>query len=184
MVFRHPTFWGLTLLLTAGLSVSEPAVAMPLAAPSSQLISQLTSPDGENIVRGTVVGINGNEVTIRLENGETETYLISTSDQERFGLGPGRSFDFTVDGDDIIAAAQVEVIEGSSETITETVEASDLGINPEVETEMETEVETETVETTEVVETEVVQTETTVQERPAPAPTAAPAPVEPIRGLW
>ncbi|MBD1867606.1 hypothetical protein H6F88_30795 [Oculatella sp. FACHB-28] len=176
--------------IAAGLSLSEKAIALPLADQTDgQLISQVqvNPANGLNQVRAEVVSVsNDGDVRVRLANGSYRT-LPNVNPQVLSSLRPGDEvLVTTTPGNDIVNVAlapdtvqQARVDEPDETTQAETVD----------ETEQETVRESSETET--IVERETVRQETTPlpvsePERITPVPvTSTPATPPPApRALW
>lgn len=174
--------------IAAGLSLSEKAIALPLADQTDgQLISQVTNPTNRlDQVRAEVVSVsNDGDVRVRLPDGSYRT-LPNVNPQVLNSLRPGDEILITVTpGNDIVNVAiapdtvqQASVDEPDDTTQAETVD----------DTDQET-VRESTTETT--VQRETVRQETTPlpvsePERITPVPvTSTPATPPPApRALW
>jgi antitoxin (DNA-binding transcriptional repressor) of toxin-antitoxin stability system len=163
----------------AALTLIACLAAIPSTArPSSQaasviLLSQVNKPSNEGTpvlntteVQGRITKVEGDNVELRLTNGETRTYSITKADQERNRLQVGSDVTLTVRGDTVVA------ISPSTTTGATAGSAASSGSSSSSSSSSTT----------------VIRRQTTVQQtRPAPAPSPAPEPSpspQPVRGLW
>lgn len=179
---------GTAIALAACLGMMPSAFARPLAGQTGgELLSQVNQPQREavprlntNEVAGRIVGIDGDQVQIRTRTGETVSYTITQSDQERNELQVG---------DDIVLLVREDTV---------------VGINPPIGGDPDDAVTTgattpplpggtgTTSETTSTQQTGTVsRQESTVQtqrsqQQPAtrPAQTTQQTPTQPVRALW
>jgi hypothetical protein len=173
MSFYSKVLAGVTIALVAGLAAAQPGVALPPQQPSDLRLSQENRPPEEGVpqlntteVRGRITRIDGDEVEMRLTDGELRTYTISEADQERNSLEVGSDVVLSVRGDTVVAI-------GPSATTSESMRSGSM----------------QTGESSSSSSSTVIRRETTVQQtqqtRPAPAPAPAPAAQpQPVRGLW
>ena len=159
--------------LAACLAVALPGSARPLNQPAldSQTdgvpVSQVNRPPEEGVpsvltdeVRGVITDVNGNSITLRLENGETRTYAIPGENENRDGLVEGNEVVLTVARNTYIAVSRVIV--------------EDVPV-------------TATVRRRETVVQQPAQPVPPPAPRPAPAPAPAPAAQpapQPVRAMW
>nr|RNJ69718.1 MAG: hypothetical protein EDM05_07525 [Leptolyngbya sp. IPPAS B-1204] len=176
--------------LIACLAAAYPSVARPLASQEDTLsnsqvtnsqvtsqdiaqldVSQVNRPPEEGVpprptdsVRGTITSIQGDRVTIELENGETRTYSIAAENENRDGLEVGNQVVLTVARGFVLAVSN-QVVE---------VEPAPVVIRREAP-----------------VQEPVARPAPAPPPAPAPAPRPAPAPApavqpapQPVRGMW
>lgn len=159
---------GVALSLVSGLAAAQAGSALPIRAqaPANQ-ISQINRPPEQGVprllteeVRGEVVRVGGDEVTLRLENGEEETFDIPAEFENREGLVVGNEVLLIIERGNLVAIydPEDEVTVIRRETAQEVRPAPAPAPAP------------------------------APRPAPAPAPRPAPAPAvqpaQPIRGMW
>lgn len=119
---RLPNLKGLTgTTITLLLSTVYPAFAVGGPQPLSdrpqqpeQLISQ--SNNMRRMIRGTIATVAGNNVTLQLPNGETQTLSVTSSDIERLNLRPGMEIVVTMDNSSMFVQSVVIVQQNPNST--------------------------------------------------------------------
>lgn len=166
----HNLMVGVAISLASGLAAAQAGFALPTAsqAPANQ-ISQINRPPEEGVprllteeVRGEVVRVGGDEVTLRLENGDEETYDIPAEFEDREGLVVGNEVLLIIERGNLVAI-----------------------YDPAEE---ETVIRRETAQEVRPAPRPAPAPAPAPVARPVPAPRPAPAPAaqpaQPIRGMW
>ncbi len=181
---------GAVLMVTAGLGAVESALARPVFSQvNGQLLSQVNLPQREGVprlntleVRGTITGIQGEQVQIRTVDGEVVSYEISEEQQELY--------DFEI-GEVVVLLVRNENVVGINPSITPEeldAEVTTGAVNPPITEQAQPEVIDRPVGR----EGAVIEQETIV--RPRPQVTQRPVyeedvyeedvDQEPVRALW
>lgn len=189
MIFRHGKLVaGTAVALITCVGTIAPGFARPLdQATEGQLLSQVNQPEREGVpsanietISGRIVGINGDQVQLRLSNNETRTYTIPQETQQQNNLQPGTDVTLNVNRstNTVVAVNPINRSTDPTTTVGATQETGTTGTTSATGTTGTT--GTSSQSTVIRRQTTVTQQQTTPTQTPAPRP----APTTPVRALW